>query len=171
MAGLYRSRQPTLTGVELGIKGYRWLEVFENGHLEFWAALDDHFCWMQSPEEQKVRPRLHPYPVVEYPASFLRLAAALLDATGYSGDLLIQLQYRNVDGYTLRPGQPGAFHFAFDGSAPFAKPHLLVGPVRVRAPLRPDEVALDLLRGVYRAFGYGVEHIPFRNSGNGFSFE
>jgi len=171
MAGLDRNRRKTLTGVELGIKEYRWLDIFENGHLEFWAALDDHFCWMQSPEEQRVRPRLYPYPVVEYPVSFLCLAAALLESTDYSGELLIQLQYRNVGGYTLRPGHPGGFDFAFDSSGPFTESHLLVGPVRVDAPLEPDEVALDLLRIVYRAFGYGVERIPFRDSSNGFSFE
>ena len=174
MAGLDHSHQRSLTGVELGTKGYEYLEVFENGHLEFWTPLDDHFCWRQSEEERKVRPRLYPYPVVEYPVSFLRLAEALLGGAGYSEEIMIQLEYRNAAGYILRPGQPG--HFDFDsplvGSTPFAGPHLLVGPIRVPGTptFQPDEVALYVLKVVYRAFGIGAEGIPFRDSDGTFSF-
>ena len=103
MAGLDHSRRRSLNGVEFGTKKYEYLSVLENGHLEFWTPLDDHFCWKQSAEEQRIRPRLYPYPVVEYPVSFLRLAEALLDRAGYSEEILIQLEYRNTAGYILRP--------------------------------------------------------------------
>ena len=122
MAGLDHIRQRSLNGIELGTKEYEYLEVFENGHLEFWTPLDDHFCWRQSAEEQQIRPRLYPYPVAEYPVSFLRLTAALLDNAGYSEEMVIQLEYRNAGGYILRPGQPGHFDFdsPLDPSTPFA---------------------------------------------------
>ena len=173
MTGLDLSQQRiSLTGVQLGTKAHRYLEVFENGHLEFWTPLNDSFCWRQSAEERRVRPRLYPYPVVEYPVSFLSLASALLDKAGYSGELWVQLQYRNVEGYTLPPGHPGefVFHSPFDGSTPFAGPHLLIGPRQFSRSLLPHEVAFDLLRDVYRAFGVPVKHIPFRDSTGTFSF-
>ena len=174
MAGLDHTRRRSLTGVELGSKtSYAYLEVLENGHLEFWTPLDDHFCWKQSQEEMRVRPRLYPYPVVEYPVSFLHLAQALLCGTGYTGEMLIQLQYRNVADYVLRPGQPDEIRFLFPSvpSTAFAEPHLRIGPRRVPATFNPDDVAFDLLRSVYRAFGAGARGIPFRDSAGVFSFE
>ena len=173
MSGLDHSRQRSLTGVELGGREYKYLEVFENGHLEFWAPLDDHFCWRQSEEERRVRPRLYPYPVVEYPVTFLRLVAALLDSAGYSEGVLIQLQYRNAAGYILRPGQPDEIGFLAPvvPSTPFAGPHLRIGPRPVPGTLNADGVAFDLLQSVYRAFGIGAERIPFRDSDGAFSFE
>lgn len=172
MAGLDHSRRRSLTGVELGTKDYEYLEVFENGHLEFWTPLDGHFCWRQSPDELAARPRLYPYPVTEYPVSFLRLVAAILRQAGYSEEVLIQLEYRNVTGYILRPGQPGDFDFESPliSSTPFAGQHLLLGPMRVPGTFEPDVVAFDLLTSVYRAFGIGAERIPFRDSDGAFSF-
>lgn len=171
MGGLGRTRRRSLTGVELGAKAYKYLEVFENGHMEFWAPLDDRFCWMQSEEERRARPRLYPYPVVEYPVSFLRLAAALMDSVGYSDEVLLQLEYRNVRGYSLRPGQPDEIRFLLpDDTTPFDEQHLRIAPRSVSANFRPDEVAFDLLVHVYRAFGVAPEGIPFRDSGGAFSF-
>ena len=173
MAGLYTTRRRSLTGLELGTKEYKYLEVFENGHLEFWTPLDEHFCWNQSEEERRIRPRLHPCPVVEYPVSFLRLAAALLEAAGYPDDRLIQLEYRNAAGYILRPGHPQSISFLMqsDRSKPFAQPHLRIAPRRVSGILSPDEVAFDLLSDVYRAFGVEAGGIPFRDSTGTFVFE
>ena len=173
MAGLNHNRQQSVNGVGLGTKRFRYLEVFDNGHLEFWTPLNGHFCWGQSESERSVRPRLSPYPVVEYPVSFLRLAAALLGNVNYSEEILVQLEYRNASGYILRPGRPESmlFHSPFDASVPFAKQHILVEPIQVPAPLDPNKVAFDLLKVVYRAFGLKVEHIPFRDANGVFSFE
>ena len=173
MAGLDHARQRPLTGVALGSKADAYLEVIENGHLEFWTPLDGHFCWMQSEEELRVRPRLYPYPVVEYPVSFLSLARALFDEAGHADEMLIQLQYRNVAGYFLRPGQPNEIRFLspMDPSAPFAKPHLRIGPRRVPGTFSPDDTAFDLLTSVYRAFELEPDGIPFRDSAGVFSFE
>ena len=174
MAGLDHRFRRSLTGLELGTKEYEYLEVFENGHLEFWTPLDEHFCWRQSPEERKRRPRLYPYPVVEYPVSFLRLASALLEVVGYADEIMVQLEYRNVSGYILRPGQPGSpdFELPLISSVPFAGSHLFVGPIRVSGnpALEPDRVAFDLLKLVYRAFDIGTEGIPFWKSDGTFSF-
>ena len=174
MGGLEHTRRRSLTGVQFGSKAsYAYLEVLENGHLEFWTPLDDHFCWRQSEEELRVQPRLYPYPVVEYPVSFLCLARALLHGAGYADELLIQLQYRNVADYILRPGQPDEIRFLspVGPTTPFAEPHLRIGPRRVPGDFSPDDVAFDLLKSVYRAFGVGARGIPFRDSAGVFSFE
>lgn len=173
MAGLDHSqRRTSLIGIQLGTKEHRYLEVLENGHLEFWTPLNESFCRNQSAEERRVQPRLYPYPVVEYPVSFLYLASALLAKADYSGELWTQLQYRNVKGYVLPPGQPRDFIFnsPFDGSTPFAGRHLLAGPIRALQSHFPHKVAFALLKDVYRAFGVQVKHIPFRDSGGAFSF-
>lgn len=171
MPRLSGRRQRTLTGVELGTKSFRFLEVFENGHLEFWTPLTEHFCWNQSEEERRKRPRLYPYPVVEFPVTFLRLGSALLKAAGYSQDVLVQLEYRNVANYILRPGRPGSMAFQFSsGSSPSNGPHIPLAPRRRCSDFDPDEVALDLLRKVYGAFGFEPGDIPFQDPRGGFSF-
>ena len=172
MEGLDYKRSRSINGVELGAKESGYLRVYENGHLEFWTAIGEAFCWRQSEEERRIRPRLYPYAVVEYPVSFLRLALAVLNRAGYSGEVLIQLQYRNIGGYILRPGRPEeiGFESPLVSSTPFAEPHLLVGPMRVLGSRDPDEVGFDLLKSVYRAFGVDVEGIPFRGADGVFSF-
>lgn len=173
MAGLDHPRRRSLVGLELGDKASECLDVFENGHLEFRTPLDGHFCWRQSEEERLARPRLYPYPVVEYPVSFLRLTEALLQEAGYTGEVLIQLQYWNVAGYILRPGQPNEIRFLSPRvpSTPIADEHIKIGPTSVPMTFSPDEVAFDLLTFVYRAFDIGPKGIPFRNSAGVFSFE
>ena len=163
MADLDYRRRRSMNAVELGAREHKYLEVYENGHVEFWTPISDLFCWMQSPEEQKNRPRLYPYAVVEYPVSFLRLVSALLNTAGFSGEMLIQLQYRNIGGYILRPGRPEliGFESPLVPSTPFPEKHLRVGPRRTPGSSNPDEVGFDLLKSVYRAFGIAAEEIPF----------
>lgn len=172
MADLDYSRRRSMNGVELGAKEDAYLEVYENGHMEFWRTIGEVFCRDQSAEERRVRPRLYPYAVVEYPVSFLRLASAILSTAGYSGEVLIQLQYRNIGGHVLRPGRPReiVFESPLNPSTPFAEPHLLIGPIRVPWNRAPDEVGLNLLKFVYRAFGVGVDGIPFLGANGVFSF-
>lgn len=172
MAGLDYSRRRSMNGLELGAKERAYLAVYENGHLEFRTAIGELFCWRQSAEERRIRPRLYPYAVVEYPVSFLRLASAVFSRAGYSGEVLIQLEYRNIRGSILRPGQPNEIDFETPlvPSTPFPEPYLLIGPRRVPGNRDPDEIGLDLLKSVYRAFGAGVEDIPFLGANGVFSF-
>ena len=172
MAGLDYRRRRSMNGVELGAKERAYLEVYENGHLEFWTTIGELFCWRQSMDERRIRPRLYPYAVVEYPVSFLRLASAVLSRAGYSGEVLIQLQYRNVGGYILRPGRPEeiGFESPLVPSTPFAEPYLRIGPRHVPGNRDPDAVGFELLKSVYRAFGVEVDGIPFRSANGIFSF-
>ena len=173
MSGLAHSRHRSLIGVQFGVPESSYLEVLDNGHLEFWTPLDYRFCWKQSEEERRILPRLYPYPVVEYPVSFLYLTQALLQETDYADDILIQLQYRNANGYMLPSGQPNEirFHYPAVPNTPFDESHLLLGPTPVHGTFSPDAVAFNLLKSVYRAFGADPGSIPFRDSAGTFHFE
>ena len=172
MGGLDFQRRRSINGIELGAKKYKYLGVYENGHLEFWTAIGEAFCWRQSVEERRIRPRLYPYAVVEYPVSFLRLASAVFNRAGYAGEVVIQLQYRNIAGSILRSGRPEQIDFESPlvPSTPFPEMHLRVGPKRVAGGWNPHQEAFDLLKSVYLGFGIGVDGIPFRNADGTFSF-
>jgi len=87
------------------------MKFVKNGHLEFWTAIDEYFCWQQDPAEMNIHPRLYPYSVVEHPLSFLRLYRALVDFLQIHSDILFQMQYLNVKGAILLPYQPESIGF------------------------------------------------------------
>jgi hypothetical protein len=154
-------------GVRHGTKDYQYLELLSNGHMEFWTPLDDNFCWRQAPEEFRLRPRLYPYPVAEYPSSFLRLYRAVADAAGISCGFIVELSYLNVRGYSLAPYAPYVYGRP---SPPLGESHIVVPALHVVNDFAPDAVAYELLRPVYAAFGFGADAIPFFVQDQGFDF-
>ena len=152
-------------GVRGGFKDYRYMHLLENGHAEFWSPLNETFCWNQSPEEFRQRPRLYPYPVTEIPTTFLRLYRAILGAAELTGAFLVTLHYRNLKGYTLPPYSPRAIGFAHPSIEPqlFDGEHLVVPVMQVSHNFEPDKVAYDLIRYVYATFEHGPDTIPFFN--------
>ncbi len=157
-------------GVRQGTKDSEYLELMSNGHMEFWTPLGEHFCWRQSSEEFRIKPRLYFYPVIEYPTTFLRLYRAILDALRINDEFLIDLQYGNLKGYTLNP-TPGRFGFGYSGGIrTFEGQHLMVPRKKVAGNFDPDQVAFDLIRGVYAAFGVEAKLIPFYSKEGRFNF-
>ena len=155
-------------GIRRGSKDFRYLELWGNGHMEFWTPLDDHFCWRQSPDEFHKRPRLYPYPVTEYPVTFLSLYRALVDQAHSETTFLVELQYRNLKGYVLYPYHPSSFEFQFEASDvnPFPEKHLVV-PRNIANAFDPHKDAYELIKTVYASFGFGPDAIPFFNSVEG----
>src|ERR1039458_10169496 len=53
---------PPLKRTALGFENQRiefhHMKFVKNGHLEFWTAIDQYFCWQQDPAEMKIHPRL-----------------------------------------------------------------------------------------------------------------
>jgi hypothetical protein len=152
-------------GIYRGNKDFRYLLLLENDHMEFWTPLDDHFCWRQSDEEFKRLPRLYPYPLTEYPATFLRLYRALIDKAGIDDSFMISLHYANVKGYIIRPGAPNSIIFDLPrhGSIPFREQHLEVPSRSISKDFEPDRVAYDLVKFVYASFGLEASSVPFFN--------
>ncbi|HLD36316.1 MAG TPA: ATP-binding protein [Planctomycetota bacterium] len=153
-------------GIRSGRKDYEYLEVFGNGHMEFWTPLNDHFCWRQSHEEFQKRPRLWPYPVIEYPTTFLRLYRALVDKISIGGNFLIDMQYRNIKGYVLPPHAPETIRFRFytEDIKPFNGNHIVVPRATIPNDFKPDKIAYDLIKYVYASFELESKTIPFFNS-------
>lgn len=159
-------------GIRRGEKDDEYLELLNNGHMEFWAPLNEHFCWRQSPEEFRTRPRLYPYPVTEYPVTFLRLYRALVDMLGIASDFLIDLRYMNLQGYILLPYAPNTIGFmsGHEEAKPLANQHLVVPRASVTSDFDPDREAYNLIRTVYAAFGLAAEAIPFFTEEGKFDF-
>ncbi|MFC1939913.1 helix-turn-helix domain-containing protein [Chloroflexota bacterium] len=159
-------------GIRRGDKGDEYLELQSNGHMEFWSPLNEHFCWRQSPEEFKQRPRLYPYPVVEYPTTFIRLYRALIDTTGIGGEFVVDLHYLNLKGYVLAPYAPNAigFMFADHYSKPFENQHLGIPRRKIKADFDPDKIAYEIIQVVYATFGFDASAIPFFTSEGIFDF-
>lgn len=172
MEGQYSRIERFEEGVRQGAKDSRYLELMSNGHMEFWKPLDEEFCWRQSSEEFRIKPRLYSIPVIEYPATFLRLYRAIVDALHVKGEFLIDLQYRNLKGYTLNPYAPRSVSFMFsDGRVKtFEGQHLIVPRKKVAGNFEADRVAYDLVRVVYAAFGVEAKLIPFYTSEGEFVF-
>lgn len=168
----YRQVERFADGIKRRDRDEEYLELLSNGHMEFWTPLDEHFCWRQSQEEFRIRPRLYPYPVTEYPATFLRLFGAIIHNLGIAGDFLIDLQYMNLQGYILLPYAPNAIGFmsGHETAKPFADKHLEVPRASVRSDFEPDRTAYDLIRIVYAAFGLEAEAIPFFTRDGKFGF-
>jgi len=144
---------------------YRHLELFSNGHMEFWSPLDKIFCWMQSEEEYRTRPRLYPYPVIEYPTTFLRLYRAIVDALKIKDDFILSFHYNNLKGFIVRPYSPRSFEFMEPHSdiEAYQKDNFFILSYKVTNVFKPDRTAYDLVSSFYAEWDFNREEIPFYN--------
>ncbi len=142
---------------------FQHLKFIKNGHLEFWTAVDQYFCWQQDDTSFKQNPRLYPYPVVEYPLSFCRLYRALTAFLKIQSKIIFQMQYLNIKGAILLPFRPESIGFMHPMEAikPEERNRLVFPKHAVPPEFDPDPTALQLVEELYYEFGYGREHIPF----------
>ncbi len=161
-----RPLRRTSLGFETERPDFHHLKFIKNGHLEFWTAIDEHFSWRQKAAEQKSNPLLYPYPVVEYPVSFLRLYRQLLNLIGITSDCTFQMEYVNVQGAILRPFQPESIGYdhPVEGIRPLERKRLVFPKKKFSAGFDPDPSALELIKDLYFEFGYRPEQIPFFDS-------
>jgi hypothetical protein len=158
-------------GIRWGVKEFEYFELFTNGHMEFWAPLNEHFCWRQSEEEFRERPTLYSYPVAEYPVTFLRLYRELVGVVGIKCDILIDMSYANVRGYALFPHRPNTWGFMIGGaSRRQEEQNVEILQKQITADFDPDTVAKELIERVFASFGLGSEKIPFLASTGSFDF-
>lgn len=172
MKTTYRQIERFADGIRKGEKNWAYLELLSNCHMEFWAPLDENFCWRQSPEEFSRRPRLYPYPVVEYPTTFLRLYRTIVDSLRISSGFIVDLRYVNLKGYILAPGAPNTIGFmsADRYSKPFEGKEIRVPRKIIEHDFDPDRTAYELIRIVYAAFGFDESAIPFFTGEKRFDF-
>lgn len=163
MESFYSSVERFPEGIFRGDKKDRMLILQQNGHMEFYAPLDQNFCWRQSEEEFKKQPRLYPYPVVEYPFSFLDLYKHIIKTSNIESSLIISMQYLNCKGYTLLPYKPESMGFIFPRKTvkSFDKEHLIIPELDIDHDYNPHLVCYDLLKYFYAVFSYTPDMIPF----------
>jgi hypothetical protein len=166
MGDHYFSVERIPDGLRHGSLEFQLLQLLGNGHIEFWTPLSEHFTWGQSEQERQHTPRLHPYAVIEYPTTFLRLYRAIIDVTGMEGEFIIQMHYRNLKGYVLSPGQPESVMYLVRTTMqrPYERQHLESPPLRVQQGFAPDPTAYQFVKTAYSAFGIPDREIPFYQS-------
>jgi|GEM_PF-1730352 len=150
-------------GIFLGDKKYSYLELLTNGHMEFWKTIDMTFCWKQSEEEFKIKPRMYPYPVVEYTVSFLRLYKSIIDYVEIEDDLYFSIAYKNIKGFFLYPGSPNSYKYHLYKMEPYPKLNFKIREDILKSDYNPDKVTFNILSRLYGAFGYTDDAIPFYN--------
>ncbi|MFQ6133173.1 MAG: helix-turn-helix domain-containing protein [Armatimonadota bacterium] len=151
--------RPSLYGLVTELDHSRRLEVFRNGHMEFRVPIGASFCReeFESPPGHK-HSVLYPYPLAEYPLSFLHSVGALADHVAIMEPTVIGLSILNAGGLALRGGVPGTYHYRVQGidRVPTWKhdQHLEVPFMQFAYPMQPDQVAKSLADRVWNAFGY-----------------
>jgi len=162
----------TANGLHWGRPGIEEAELLFNGLLEMRIDIAERFFHRQNPEEIRTKPRLYPYPVVEYPATFLRLYGALAQQLDSRGDSIVWMVYRNIAGHYLRPGAPGSIDFDFPVKDPRPmEKETLFFSATFDPTETTDEVAFSLVKQLYAAFGLRESAVPFFNrSTRRFSF-
>lgn len=150
--------------INLGFKDFAYLELYKNACMAFWAPLGEHFCWKQHPEEFKRRPRLWPYPVVEFPTTFLRLYSAILNEIDIDSSFILTVCYLNLKGYRLQPSINPSFRSRiYYDDKPFNEYHLKSSINIHDSDFNPDQAAYELIKRVYSKFKFPKEEIPFYN--------
>ena len=148
-----RYRNGTL---EVGI-----LELLTNGHLRYACLLGENFYWRMPAEEVARRPRIWPYPVVEYPLSFFTLFQAVARVCELRPPFHVRVEYHNIAQHLLPPGPPTEFGFLRGHEArPYSHTNLVLS-ASVDPPFEAHAVTYQLVRDLYAAFGYGTDAIPF----------
>lgn len=141
----------------------------QNGFMEFRIKIDHTFCWNQPEEEFKKRPRLYPYPVVEYPLSFLQLYKYIIDTLQIEMSYIVSMEYYNIKGFVLYPSHPSSIEFNIHGNyvSPYDKENLFIPPFKVEKEFVPDKITFELVKYLYNTFGYTEDKIPFYNKDSG----
>jgi hypothetical protein len=139
----------------------QWLDLWRNGKLDFSAVLD-RLSWR---DEQN---RLWPFALLELPISVARLASTLY-ADHASGTLppdtlmLLGIGLFGIGEMTLSPHSPHSIAYQLPENARRLDTGEVVKWAQVSwSDLRetPDRCAYQLVRQVYRAFGFEEEQLP-----------
>lgn len=144
------------------------LQLLRSGHFEFRTEIDENFSWKQDAQEFNNHPLLYPFPVTEYPVSFLRFAKHLYTYLGYKGKFIYRMRYYNIKECQLRPNHPDAFRFRITDARIFHEDNVFAEDNLVE-DFDPDSSALKLIQELYYKFGFTREHIPFFDDKGQFS--
>ena len=106
---------------------------------------------------------LFPYPVCEYPVTFMMLVKAIYSAAGIDSEILVQQEYRNLSGFLLVGDHPANPWFG-EGDRfqrVYTEPHAIGEQQTIEPEFIPDRVAYGLIKEIYTSFGLREDLIPF----------
>ncbi len=152
--GVRNDPRPTLWGLKIEIKGFKFVELFRNGYLQ--AAMniqEESFVKEQVRISGKDHSVLYPYPLVEYPVSFFRLLKSLREHLGLEGPFVAFVSLLNIQGFGLRRWRPQAISYSHDLEI-WGKQHLEIPPSQIATLSDPDKTAKSFIDRVWQAFGY-----------------
>lgn len=149
-------------GLHAGWLEFRFIMLTRSGHLEFWCPIKESFCLNQGKENIDEHPRLNPYPVTEFPVSFLRFSKTLYEKLSLSCSFTFRMIYWNFKGSKLGPSHPQDSQFIFPliPLQPYSEKHF-TREVILTNDFNPDGAALEIISELYYQFGYSKKHIPF----------
>lgn len=151
-----RRRQGALTS---GDDSHYELVVWENGAIEFINDVS-HLGWAAEKFGVANHIYFHPYPLIEYLVSFVRLAKAIYDVLGYVGDLLLEYEIVGIEGAILRPYSPKAWGFMRE-SRVLEQEAISALHEGSDFGSAPDSWAFEVAKDIYHAFGYDDSMVPF----------
>ncbi|HEY9777602.1 MAG TPA: ATP-binding protein [Planktothrix sp.] len=148
--------------ISMGEPDVATISILANGYMSFQTPLNGRFCWGQSDEEFKSRPRFSPYAVVEFAVSFLRMYRRFIDTFSISDhEWCVVICYHKVNGYFLAPGHPmSPFYDSGDAKMYTGSDDILIADL-VSGEFIPDVIGYKLLSRVYECFGLTEKNIPF----------
>lgn len=168
-----RTVRPSAEGL-VATDGENTLLLLKNGYMELRYPLDGHrFQWRAS-QSGFTGKWLYPYAVVEMPVSFLRTAKDIYSAARLGGKFLVRQEYWNLGGFTLFGGHPGERLFGVgDKRSPrqFSQTSLKSPPKTLITNFPPDQTALELVVGVYNAFGFERAVVPLFDESGAFELD
>ena len=148
------------------------LILLRNGFLELRSPLSsEHFQWVKTefgiPDGSNW---LYPYAICEYPVTFMILVKAIYLAAGIDSEIRIQQEYRNLRGFLLVGGHPAnpLFGRIEEFKRMYEQSHMIGLQQTIESEFVPDQVAYNLIKGVYASFGLSEESIPLFDANHNF---
>lgn len=158
-----------ITGIDIDYD----VNVLNNAFLELrLPLLHRHFEWRKTEVGISADKNwLYPYAVCEYPVTFMRLAKAIYSSANIDSGIIVQQEYRNMRGFLLVEGNPGNPLFgAFERSRhEYDQVEPIFSKQTVNSDFIPDEVAYNLVKEVYAAFGLSEDSIPLFDANHKFT--
>jgi hypothetical protein len=141
----------------LGMNASRGHQVMlhRNGFVEFRCPMASD---LHEIELRGRRGPLNPYPLIELPVSFYRLALSIYAHLEIGGPAIARHSYHNIRKFRLAPGVPESDEWAkeYPGSA-FDSRDVYIADTN---SFDPDAIVYELIEEFYAAFGFGPDMIP-----------
>ncbi len=159
---------PEVLPIPDGISGLNLGEgeviLLNNGFLELRCPLSDSvFQWQISAYEKFWDSEwLYPYVVCEFPVTFLRLVKAIYTTSHINFPIIVQQEYRNLNGFLLVGRHPGNPKFGIfeNERRVYESNYPIVSTQTVSPNFSPDQIAYDFVTDVYTHFGLTTTLMP-----------